>query len=178
MATELRCEVVAVDQSPQMVETTKARGIDARVGDVQQLQFADGEFDAAVAAWMLYHVADIDRGLGELARVLRPGGALVAITNGAEHLADLWQALGVEYRTAGFRSENGGELLGRYFARVERYDLRPIARFPDRRAAAAYLASLGREGIPAELAERLPEPFEARGASTVFVARTADPLRA
>jgi hypothetical protein len=109
--------------------------------------------------------------------VLRPAGALVAITNGAEHLADLWHALGVEYRTTGFRSENGGELLERHFARVERYDLRPIARFPDRRVAAAYLASLAREGIPAELAERLPEPFEARGGSTVFVAWTAGSLR-
>jgi SAM-dependent methyltransferase len=170
MAAELGCEVVAVDQSPQMVETTRACGIDARLGDVQHLAFANGEFDAAVAAWMLYHVADIDRGLAELARVLRPGGALVAITNGARHLAELWSALGVEYGTAGFRSENGEELLAPHFARVERHDLQTTAHFPDRRAAAAYLASLGREEIPPELAARLPEPFEARGAPTVFVA--------
>ena len=172
MVAALGCDVVAVDQSPRMVEATRARGVDARVGDVQRLAFGDDEFDAAVAAWMLYHVADVDRGLGELARVLRPGGSLVAITNGAEHLADLWTALGVEYPVSGFRSENGAELLGRHFARVERHDLRTRACFPDRAAAAAYLASLGRESVPPERAAVLPEPFEARGAPTVFVART------
>ena len=136
------------------------------------MPFGDGQFDAAVAAWMLYHVADVDCALAELARVLRRGGALVAITNGAAHLAELWAALGVEYHTSGFRSENGAELLGRRFARVERYDVETAARFPDHAAAAAYLSSLGREDIPPQLAARLPEPFEARGAPTVFVAST------
>ena len=35
---------------------------------------ADARFDTAVAAWMLYHVPDLDRGLAEIARVLTPGG--------------------------------------------------------------------------------------------------------
>ena len=170
MATELDCELVAVDRSPQMVEATRARGVDARLGDVQQLGFADAEFDAAVAAWMLYHVPDLDRGLGELSRVLRPGGALVAITNGVEHLADLWVALGVEYQSVGFRSENGEEQLLRHFGRVERHDVETTARFPDRASAAAYVASLGRDEIPADRVAALPEPFQARGAPTVFVA--------
>ena len=45
-----------------MVELARARGVDARVGDVQELPFADGAFDCVVAAWMLYHVPDLDRG--------------------------------------------------------------------------------------------------------------------
>ena len=72
-------EVVAVDLSPRMVELARERGVDARVADVQELPFADGEFDLVVAAWMLYHVPDLDRGLTELARVLRPGGRLVIL---------------------------------------------------------------------------------------------------
>ena len=51
-------------------------GVDARVGDVQDLPFEDGEFDCAVAAWMLYHVPDVERALAELARVLRPADGL------------------------------------------------------------------------------------------------------
>ena len=81
IARETGAEVIALDQSERMVELTRARGIDARLGDVQELPFEDETFDCVVAAWMLYHVADLDRGLAEIARVLRPTGRLVAVTN-------------------------------------------------------------------------------------------------
>ena len=81
IADELGAEVTMLDVSPRMVELARERGVDARVGDVQELPFDDGSFDCAVAAWMLFHVPDLDRGLAELARVLRPGGRLVAVTN-------------------------------------------------------------------------------------------------
>src|SRR2546430_9951320 len=71
---ELGAELVGVDQSERMVEIQRSKGIDARVGDVAALPFADGEFDLVVAAWMLYHVPDLERALAEIARVLRPGG--------------------------------------------------------------------------------------------------------
>ena len=48
----------------------QARGVHAVIGDVQELPFPDADFDCAVAAWMLYHVPDLDRGIAELARVL------------------------------------------------------------------------------------------------------------
>jgi hypothetical protein len=35
----------------------------ARVGDVQRLPFGDGEFDCAVANWVLHHVPDLDGAL-------------------------------------------------------------------------------------------------------------------
>ena len=62
IAPSSACELVAIDQSERMVELTRARGVDARVGDVQALPFEDAAFDCAVAAWMLYHVPDLDRG--------------------------------------------------------------------------------------------------------------------
>ena len=111
-------EVVAVDQSPRMVELTRARGVDAHVADVQQLPFPDASFDAVLAAWMLYHVPDLDRGLSEVARVLRPGGRLVATTNGADHLAELLALGGIERWELPFEAENGAEILGRHFASV------------------------------------------------------------
>ena len=52
---ELGADVVAIDLSPRMIELARARGVEARVADVQSLPFADGEFDCAVAAWVLYH---------------------------------------------------------------------------------------------------------------------------
>ena len=77
-----------------MVELARERGVGAQVGDVQQLPFEDESFDCAVAAWMLYHVPDVERGLAELARVLKPGGRLVAVTNRSDHLRELRELLG------------------------------------------------------------------------------------
>ena len=120
---ELGCDVVALDASAEMVRATQARGVHAVIGDIQELPFPDADFDCAVAAWMLYHVPDLDRGVAELARVLRPGGRLVAITNGRESLRELYELVGGERRDSAFSSENGAEVLGRTFARVERYDV-------------------------------------------------------
>ncbi|HLY93599.1 MAG TPA: class I SAM-dependent methyltransferase, partial [Gaiellaceae bacterium] len=89
IARETGAEVVAIDQSERMVELTRARGVDARVGDVQNLPFEHESFDVVVAAWMLYHVTDLDRGLAEIARVLRSGGRLVAVTNSKRHNQEL-----------------------------------------------------------------------------------------
>ena len=69
--------------------------IDRQCGSSQQAaHFAAqgviaGAYDVVVAAWMLYHLDDLDAGLAEIRRVLRPGGALVAATNSEGHLADL-----------------------------------------------------------------------------------------
>jgi ubiquinone/menaquinone biosynthesis C-methylase UbiE len=113
-------DVIAVDQSEGMVDLTRARGIDARVADVQALPFADGEFDVAVANFMLYHVPDLDRALAELARVVRPGGRLVAATNGVGQLAELWELVGRDLsdRWTLFMRETGEQFLAPHFARV------------------------------------------------------------
>ena len=113
-------DVIALDQSERMVELTRARGVDARVGDVQALPFADGEFDVAVANFMLYHVPDVQRALGELGRVLRPNGTLVAATNGVRQLAELWELVGRDLsdRSKLFMRETGEEFLKRDFAHV------------------------------------------------------------
>lgn len=142
---ELGAEVVAVDQSERMVELTRRRGVDAHVGDVQDLAFEDGSFDAALAAWMLYHVPDLDRGLSELARVLRPGGRLVAVTNAPESLHELWTLLGADrtpFLIAGFHSDNGAEILRRHFQHVEVRQAAGTVTFADPEAVQRYVDSL------------------------------------
>ncbi len=69
-----------------MVSASTSLGVAAILADVRDLPFADGSFDAVVAAWMLYHVSPLEKGLAEVARVLKPEGRLVAITNGKAHL--------------------------------------------------------------------------------------------
>jgi SAM-dependent methyltransferase len=169
--TELGVEVVGIDQSEAMVAEQRAKGIDARVGDVQQLPFADGEFDVAVAAWMLYHVPDLDRGLAELARVLKPGGLLVAVTNGVDHLQELWDLAQRASRIGrfNFRSDNGEEVLLRHFATVERRDAQGWVTMDDetvRRFAASWDALAPLVRIPP-----LGKPIRVRRHTSVFVAR-------
>lgn len=167
---ELGAELVGIDQSERMVEIQRAKGIGARVGDVQDLAFADGEFDVAVAAWMLYHVPELDRALGELARVLRPGGRLVAVTNSTRHLRELTDLAGLVplMDDSLFRSESGRELLERHFARVERRDAYGWVTFDDR-ALRAYASSAERLAPLLELPP-LEEPLRVRREPTIFVA--------
>lgn len=168
---ELGADVTAVDLSPRMVELTRARGIDVRLGDVQDLPFADGTFDAATANWMLYHVPDLDRGLAELARVLHEGGRLVAITFSEENTPELWELLGDgALREHRFSRENGAPRLRRHFSRVEARDVEATVVFPDPGSVRRYLAATMSR---APLAERVPEfagPLRATSRQTVFVA--------
>ena len=174
LARELGVAVVAADQSERMVALAREQGVDARVADVQDLPFGDGEFDCVAANWMLYHVPDLDRGLAEIARVLTPGGRLVAVTNGRDHLLELWALVGAQElrlgRDLAFDSENGAERLRRHFASVERRDAPGTVRIADRDAVVRYLCSME---AWSRFANRVPatfEPFDARRSNVVFVA--------
>jgi demethylmenaquinone methyltransferase/2-methoxy-6-polyprenyl-1,4-benzoquinol methylase len=73
-----------IDISPGMLNEAdchlRDRGIEAdlRLGDVQDLPYEDGAFDLVMAAHVLEHLADPQRALAEMVRVLKPGGMLLA----------------------------------------------------------------------------------------------------
>jgi SAM-dependent methyltransferase len=168
---ELGAEVSFIDISPRMVELARERGVDAEVGDVQALPFEDGAFDTVVAAWMLYHVPDIDRGLGEIARVLRPGGALVAVTTSVLHLIELRELVAYpEGSQEPFNRENGEELLRKHFARIERFDVEVEATVRDRQTLVDYQQSMSVPTRP--VPDDVELPFIVHGRMTIFVAMT------
>ena len=171
IARETAAEVVAVDLSPRMVELALDREVNARVADVQQLPFADGEFDCAVAAWMLYHVPDLDRAIAELARVLRPGGRLVAATNSRFHLLELRELVGSGTSSLSFSRESGRELLASHFAEVRQHDIDGQLEFAGRAEVEEYVrASISMSPFVANMPAAIDEPFFARRANSIFVA--------
>jgi SAM-dependent methyltransferase len=96
------------------------------VADVQALPFPDGHFECVIANYMLYHVPDRARALGEIRRVLRPGGRLYAATHGHRYMRELWELLaqiGVgtnrQSAPAEFGLENGEKQLAPHFEQID-----------------------------------------------------------
>ena len=73
--------VVALDFSPRMLERARRKSgtIEWVQGDALALPFSDGEFDAATVGFGVRNLADLEGGLRELARVLRPDGKLAVL---------------------------------------------------------------------------------------------------
>jgi demethylmenaquinone methyltransferase/2-methoxy-6-polyprenyl-1,4-benzoquinol methylase len=73
--------VVGLDFSGRMLERArkKSGAIEWVQGDALALPFGAGEFDAATVGFGVRNLADLEEGLRELARVLRPGGKLAVL---------------------------------------------------------------------------------------------------
>jgi SAM-dependent methyltransferase len=173
VARELDADVVAIDISQRMVELTRARGIEARVADVHALPFADCEFDCVAACWVLYHASDVDAAIAECARVLQPGGLLVAATVG-DNIPEVWELIGEgvgEILT--FNVRDGRERLERSFTHVEQRDITASMVFPGPEAMRAFVAATINR---AHLAPKVPDfrgEFRATVRHSVFVAEKA-----
>ncbi len=91
MARHGAAEVVGLDFARPMLAVASARqprrlateGVLTRLawlaGDALHLPFASGAFDVVAAAFVLRNLADLDRGLHEIRRVLRPGGQFLSL---------------------------------------------------------------------------------------------------
>lgn len=78
-------QVAGIDQSETLIAEALRRAqaadlpIDFRVGDAHALDFADASFDRCRVERVLLYVRDPQRVVGEMARVLKPGGRMVAL---------------------------------------------------------------------------------------------------
>ena len=81
--------VVGTDFSQPMIELARAkadrramREIEFLTANTCELPFPDGTFDCVTVGFGLRNLADLDAGLAEIARVLKPGGRLVCLETG------------------------------------------------------------------------------------------------
>lgn len=162
--------VVGIDVSTAVVTEVKRKysELEAEVGDVRHLRFAEASFDVVISNSTLDHfdsLADVAAALSELHRVLRPGGTLlVTLDNAANPLVALRNAiparllrgiglvhypLGVTcgprrldamVREAGFAPERAGAVM--HFPRVVARAIAAI--LGNRRAVQAFLIAFER----------------------------------
>jgi demethylmenaquinone methyltransferase / 2-methoxy-6-polyprenyl-1,4-benzoquinol methylase len=96
------CSVVGIDQSAEMLSAARARfdpsvanggsttgtrgegsvRVELIEGQAERLPFADGSFDGLTFTYLLRYVEDPRTTMGELARVVRPGGRVVSLEFG------------------------------------------------------------------------------------------------
>jgi ubiquinone/menaquinone biosynthesis C-methylase UbiE len=87
--------VVALDATEQMLEKARARcaraglaNVSFQCGNAESLPFGDACFDGVVTRLAIHHFADPQRALGEMFRVLRPGGTAVIVDVVSSERAD------------------------------------------------------------------------------------------
>jgi SAM-dependent methyltransferase len=141
---------IGLDQSGGMLDAARDSGAPLVLGDAEALPFADGVADVGLAMHMLYHVPAIADAVAELRRVVRPGGVVLATTNGEAHLSELidllTEAIGVDLPPRSlelrFTAETAREYLERSFSRVEATRFRGELLVPDADPVVGYIESL------------------------------------
>jgi demethylmenaquinone methyltransferase / 2-methoxy-6-polyprenyl-1,4-benzoquinol methylase len=131
--------VVGLDFSERMLERArrKAPAVELVRGDVLALPFEDGSFDAATIGFGIRNVADLELGLRELRRVLRPGGRLAIL--------EITQPRGALRPFFALWFDRIVPLLGRLLAGGEAYSYLPasVRRFPPAEELAVLLRAAG-----------------------------------
>jgi hypothetical protein len=108
--------------------------------------------------------------LSEIARVLAPGGHLVANTNSRRHCEEVFDLIQYprEAREWVFNAENGEESLQRHFADVRREEVVAVATVRDRETLVNYQQSMLTDTQP--VPENVTLPLRVHSRSVVFVA--------
>jgi demethylmenaquinone methyltransferase/2-methoxy-6-polyprenyl-1,4-benzoquinol methylase len=137
---ERGAQVVGIDFAEKMLEIArvKAPGIDFRTGNALALEFADDEFDAATVGFGARNFDDLDRGIAEMARVVRPGGRVVILEITTPQKPPLSSFFNVWF-------DHLVPLIGRVAGDPDAYEYLPnsVKRFPEPRDLGARMAAAG-----------------------------------
>jgi ubiquinone/menaquinone biosynthesis C-methylase UbiE len=138
-----RGAITGLDLSETITQSAKNRsekeGLSIKFvhADVQNMPFSDGVFDIVIASHMIYHVPNINRGLAEMARVIKPYGRLALSANSTRSRVEvrtpLKKAVAQHFHlhsfpddTRQFNIETGGALLKQFFRDVSLNEYRSV----------------------------------------------------
>jgi demethylmenaquinone methyltransferase/2-methoxy-6-polyprenyl-1,4-benzoquinol methylase len=137
---ERGADVVGVDFAEKMLEIArrKAPGLEFRSGNALALEFPDDSFDAATVGFGARNFDDLDRGLAEMARVVKPGGRVVVLEITTPQRPPLSWFFRMWFDTI-------VPLIGRVAGDPDAYDYLPssVRRFPGPRDLAGRMAAAG-----------------------------------
>ncbi|MFK7786536.1 MAG: bifunctional demethylmenaquinone methyltransferase/2-methoxy-6-polyprenyl-1,4-benzoquinol methylase UbiE [Crocinitomicaceae bacterium] len=148
-------EVIGVDISQGMldvgIEKMKRKGLDhviqMRIGDSEELPFEDGYFDALTVGFGVRNYENLEKGLTDMLRVLRPGGKAIILEFSKPKKFPMKQLFG-------FYSKRIIPFFGKRISKDERayaYLPESVAAFPEGKAFTDILEKIGYTDVKAKM---------------------------
>jgi len=146
-------QIVGVDISQGMldvgIEKMKKKGVDhiiqMQIGDSEQLPFEDGHFDALTVGFGVRNYENLEKGLADMLRVLRPGGKAIILEFSKPKKFPMKQLFG-------FYSKRIIPFFGKRISKDERayaYLPESVAAFPEGKDFTDILEKLGYQKVAA-----------------------------
>ena len=146
-------EIFLSDISEGMVEEVRNKlGSDFNciVADAEKIPFKDAYFDSIIANHVLFYLNDLNQGLKEIRRVLKPNGVLYCSTYGSKHMKEITEIvqnfdsrinLSNQRLYDVFGLENGESILKQYFTNVQRMDYQDSLEITESKPLIDYIMS-------------------------------------
>ena len=146
-------EIFLSDISEGMVEEVRNKlGSDFNciVADAEKIPFKDKYFDTIIANHVLFYLNDLNLGLKEISRVLRPNGILYCSTYGKNHMKEITeivQSFDSRINLSNyslydiFGLENGESILSKYSSNIQRMDYRDSLEITESKPLIDYIMS-------------------------------------
>lgn len=146
-------EIFLSDISEGMVEEVRNKlGSDFNciVADAEKIPFKDAYFESVIANHVLFYLNDLNQGLKEISRVLKPNGILYCSTYGSRHMkeiTDIVQNFDSRINLSNhslydvFGLENGECILKQYFTSVQRMDYQDSLEITESKPLIDYIMS-------------------------------------